>query len=452
MKTRLGSAVMLLALAATAYGQIDVCNFVNCGTDGDLDCAALAAIKPECGETCDTPCTVEIDLTLAIDDDSEWDDPATGDGIYDGTKWAVVFKYASVDIPANVTVTFKNHSSYAPVVWLVQGDVTIDGTLNLDGKPGHPFNANIGASVPGPGGFRGAIGRTAAQGSGGNGPGGAGYIRPGSHGTGGSFAEEGVRGIQGGDPGRIYGNARITPLIGGSGGSSPANGPGSGGAGAGGGAILVASNGTITIAGQVRAQGGVGTNTNFGSNGRRTSGGGSGGAIRLIAHAVNITGQLLACGTAAVNIAEGGCGRIRIESNTLDFTGGSNPTVIRAFPDDPPMRWASGSVPTVRAASLMYTNGNGNVVSVDVPADPRPGSFIPDVEIDTDESAMLTIEATNVPTDSSWIVTARLVPATGQDVEVIAEFSTGDDLASTWTADLPLANGLSAIQVRADRQ
>jgi hypothetical protein len=33
--------------------------------------------------------------------------------------------HASVNIPAGVTVTFKNHASHAPVVWLVQGGVTM---------------------------------------------------------------------------------------------------------------------------------------------------------------------------------------------------------------------------------------------------------------------------------------------------------------------------------------
>ena len=70
----------------------------------------------------------EVDLSLAIPGDALMT-PGTGDGVYDVTRWAVVFKYASIDIPDGVTVTFTNHPSRAPVVWLVDGDVIISGTI-----------------------------------------------------------------------------------------------------------------------------------------------------------------------------------------------------------------------------------------------------------------------------------------------------------------------------------
>jgi hypothetical protein len=108
--------------------------------------------------------------------------------VYDSEKWAVVFKYSSVTIQGGATVTFRNHASRAPVVWLVNGDVTIDGTVSLDGQNSlwAPWLAE-----PGPGGSRGgsgsyAPGATEAAGFGpGGGPisGGVGY--------GGSFASVG---------------------------------------------------------------------------------------------------------------------------------------------------------------------------------------------------------------------------------------------------------------------
>ncbi len=75
---------------------------------------------------------VEIDLWLAAD--ASWDTPSlvAGQGVYDADRWAVVFKYTTIDIPAGVTVTLKNHPSNPPVVWLASGDVTIAGTINLD--------------------------------------------------------------------------------------------------------------------------------------------------------------------------------------------------------------------------------------------------------------------------------------------------------------------------------
>src|SRR6266498_2064736 len=58
-----------------------------------------------------------IDLGQAVT--AAWDANNTanaGKGIYDSNKWAVVFKYSSVTIASNATVTFVNHASRAPVV------------------------------------------------------------------------------------------------------------------------------------------------------------------------------------------------------------------------------------------------------------------------------------------------------------------------------------------------
>ncbi|WP_372845321.1 hypothetical protein [Pontiella sp.] len=94
-----------------------------------------------------------IDLSLATT--GEWDDAGAGNGVYDSNKWAVVFKYSSVVVSNGATLTFANHPSRAPVVWLVSGDVTIDGSLNLNGQSHQtaPVHAE-----PGPGGFRGGAG------------------------------------------------------------------------------------------------------------------------------------------------------------------------------------------------------------------------------------------------------------------------------------------------------
>src|SRR4029077_18821628 len=77
-----------------------------------------------------------IDLSLAVT--GVWSNNNAGNfgkGIYDPDKWAVVFKYSSVNIANGATVTFSNHPTHAPVVWLVSSNVTIDGTLSLDGQP-----------------------------------------------------------------------------------------------------------------------------------------------------------------------------------------------------------------------------------------------------------------------------------------------------------------------------
>ena len=106
---------------------------------GALTAHAQLSIPSDGSDGAFNPTTnVEIDLGLATT--ALWNSPGSGNGVYDTEKWAVVFKYSSVNIPAGVTVTFKNHPSYAPVVWLVQGNVTIAGELNL-GKTGSGCNS-----------------------------------------------------------------------------------------------------------------------------------------------------------------------------------------------------------------------------------------------------------------------------------------------------------------------
>ena len=94
-----------------------------------------------------------------------------GKGIYDPNKWAVVFKYSSVVISNGATLTFSNHPTHAPVVWLVANDVTINGALSLDGQNSTVDAVNL--PEPGPGGFRGGAEFVGGNGRGsGFGPGG----------------------------------------------------------------------------------------------------------------------------------------------------------------------------------------------------------------------------------------------------------------------------------------
>ena len=113
--------------------------------------------------------SIEVDLSQAIPGDALTFSNTGGNqgkGIYDVARWVIVFKYASVNIPAGVTVTFKNHYSYAPVVWLVQGSVTIAGTVSVDGKSGVTGPDSVYPVESGPGGFRGAAAGPAGSGAG----------------------------------------------------------------------------------------------------------------------------------------------------------------------------------------------------------------------------------------------------------------------------------------------
>ena len=142
MKTRLILIAAVFALAARAQALLPI---PSDGSDG--------AFNPTSN--------IEIDLTQAVTGTWSNNNSANaGKGIYDANKWAIVFKYSSVNIPLGVTVTFKNHDTHAPVVWLVSGNVTIAGTVNLNAGP--RISDVIGAltpAEPGPGGFRGVLNR-----------------------------------------------------------------------------------------------------------------------------------------------------------------------------------------------------------------------------------------------------------------------------------------------------
>ena len=109
------------------------------GSDG-----ALRVTKESCVEGVYT-----IDLGQAAT--RLWDStsPRSGKGVYDPEKWAVVFKYTSVQIDEGCMVKFVNHPSNPPVYWLVSGDVDIRGEINLDGDRGQDngLDMDIGPAV-----------------------------------------------------------------------------------------------------------------------------------------------------------------------------------------------------------------------------------------------------------------------------------------------------------------
>jgi hypothetical protein len=185
----------------------------------------------------------------------------------------------------------------------------------------------------------------------------------------------------------IYGNAPITPLIGGSGGGGYNQSQSVVGGGAGGGAILIASSGDLSLNGLIQANGGS------------PYPGGSGGAIRLIANNVAGSGRLHAIGGSSSLLTIGGFGRIRVEAYTIDLTHLSVPLWTSSTPG--PVFPLPGS-PTLRAVS---------VNSVAVPDDPISGILTPDVEIATDQPVTINIEATNVPAGTT--VAVQIVPEHG---------------------------------------
>jgi hypothetical protein len=437
-------AMASLVFVAGAFGQIDV------GSDGSD--GAFAPVS-----------SVTIDLAQA--------DTGPGSGHYDPDRWAVIFNYTSVNIPGGVNVDFSNHPSGAPVVWLVQGDVTIDGAVVLDGE--NQTGSATRPSIPGPGGFRG--GRqyisTQSEGGGGFGPGGADYEYAGNHGSSGSHATLG----EGGSEGPTYGNEQIIPLIGGSGGESHRGSSGFAG-GAGGGAILIAAGGTITVNGQISAAGGHGRFVCCWTY----SGAGSGGAIRLVANEVAGAGQLLAFGGGGGgNGRVGGFGRVRVESNVVSPDLISNPAYSFSTPEldrrclggdldnspcaadgdclgggtcsaaaDVPLLWPPDDSPRL-VATKFVVDPLGSPIDVPIPADPHAELDFPneDISLDSVDDLELHIEAYNVPLD--WVVEVHVTAKSGRSFRVTAEPLVGTQQASTTTATFSMERGFSAVQLRA---
>ncbi len=413
------ASVLLLTLGARAAITVPGAD----GSDGVLNITANTV----------------IDLSQAVTGVWDANNAANaGKGIYDASKWAVVFKYSSVTVATGATVTFTNHPSRAPVVWLVSGNVNIVGTVSVDGQQ---FQIAPALAEPGPGGFRGG---TASYSNGpgasaGFGPGG-GFQQNGNAGTGGSYGTVGGGTVVA----PSYGNPSLVPLIGGSGGSGDPefNNPRQGGGG-GGGAILIACAGSVSIAGEVRSNGGLGGYAQYTGT---DSSGGSGGGIRIVCSDLLSTGKLNTLGGGGW--ANGGLGRIRLErvvnNNTLQIV--PDPSVVPLTAGDTALLWPPTDAPAVKIVSVGGTNA---------PADPRAsfGSAGADVALAQTASTQVVIETTNV--DQASQVQVRVTPRAGANATVtnaaVSTVVSTTPLVVRWTATLPVTVGYSAVQVKVVR-
>jgi hypothetical protein len=373
--------------------------------------------------------TADVTVDLSLAPTAAWDSPGNGNGVYDPDKWAVVFKYDGVTVPAGVTVSFKNHPSGAPVVWLVNGNVTIGGGVNLRGGDyvSNPDNAQAG-----PGGFPGGFGLWSGYHGAGGGYGiGGGYTNT----SGGSYGTQGY-----GNSSPTYGSRRLLPLIGGSGGGGE-TGYDYGGA-AGGGAILLATAGDLTVDGWISSNGGIGSYRSGCCYWYAGSGSGSGGAIRIVAETIAGTGALYAIGRPQQggHYGSSGWGRIRIEAHNAEASWYVDPIATVVAPDDPVLLWPPEGAPEVR------------VVSIDdaaAPADPRP-TFDPgqeDVTIPLADESVIVLETAYVEPDAS--VSVRITPAYGDPFFIDAIQQSGTYEQATWTATAALPTGYFTVQAHA---
>ncbi len=361
-----------------------------------------------------------ITFNLAEAATAPWDTPSPvpGKGVYDEDQWAIVFKFTTIDIAENGSVTFTNHPKNPPVVFLATGDVNIDGAIRLNGEDGRSTAEPNYHAIAGPGGFGGGLTRNGEiQASGGFGPGG------GAQGCGGGY------GGMYSNCGRTYGNAEITPLVGGSGGGGGQFGASSqwGGGAGGGGAILIACSGGITLNGSIEALGGNAVGSYAGC--------GSGGAIRLIANQIDGTGQLRAYGGTYGN-KDGGAGRIRVEALEISLTDPGSPSLISSYATGPVFPPA---FPPVLRASM--------VDSQSLPADPDAGIDTVETQISVPGPTTLLIEAENVPVGLD--VTVYVVPLRGAALTFTSDTPlAGTFESSTTTATITFPPGRSEIQLK----
>lgn len=394
--------LVLLILPAMALGQM---NIPSQGYDGVL--------------------TTSGNMTIDLDTEFEgtWDSNLgqNGNGIYDAEQWAVVYHYDSVNIAAGDTLRFLNHRTTAPVVWLVSGDVTIEGVIDISGKQGRTWSYEL--AEPGPGGFPGGRRPSVNDSGAGFGPGGgalnAGRGGGGGYGTNGQDADASSYG-------RVYGTPELLPLIGGSGGGASYDHQFGGGAG--GGAIFIASSGTIQVNGAILAAGGA-----ISSTYDTTAGCGSGGGIKLVASEISGMGIIDTSGSTLRGY-DGGAGRIRMETQDYNYEGalyGEVSTISDA--GDSPQIW-----PDVADISLRITSING----VQVSEDPDGNLTYPhqDLYLDDVSSVTVDVEALNLPGGAS--VHVVMVRKNGQRVQVEATGS-GNTYTATFTG---VGNGMRALQ------
>src|SRR2546426_1234378 len=307
-----------------------------------------------------------------------------------------ILNYTTFTVLAGVTVSFTPNSANTPVTLLATGDVTITGTLSVNGFPGATSGGNPPSpgGAGGPGGFAGGRGgflNATAPPMGGLGPGGGGITT--GDGLAGTYNVSCA----------CFG---LLPLFGGSGGGGGVGGPGYSGpsGGGGGGAIVIASSTKITVSGSITANGGARASILDGLGSPiRSSGSGSGGAIRLIAP------QIIGGGTvnAAGGFIGGGNGVIRLETFNFGFSGTITPSPSVSFVPGPVT--AASNPALINLPTLVITSVGG----VAVPSNPTGSLTSADVSLPSGTTNPVTVTLTATNTTKEAIFTVRLIPQNG---------------------------------------
>ena len=330
--------------------------------------------------------------------------------------------FTTINIGPGATITFLRNPANTPVYLLASGNVTIDGTIDVSGKPAMALRGGL----PGPGGYAGGMpGVDGGVPGDGLGPGaGLGGSADGTiSGGGGAFGTRGGFGCSSAPPrnGPTYGSQLLMPLVGGSGG-------GGGlvtGGGGGGGALLVAASTKITLNGSIWAYGG--------SAGSASAGGGSGGAVRLLAPMIEGNGSIAVDGNFGANgfgicVNAAGAGRVRCDM--VERTGFN----LTRTPDLAPTPANPAAVPPTPALL-----GDVAPFSID--------QYLPiTIPLNPPSLRLVSIGGIVVPPDAAagYTVTLPLNAAASQPVVVEASgFGASVDV----TLKLTLANGSSPAEI-----
>ena len=365
-----------------------------------------------------------------------------------------IYQYTSVNISNGVTVTFIPNANNSPVTWLVQGDVVINGTVDVSGR----MESGTQGGNGGPGGSRGgnaALSSTSLPGAG-LGPGGGTVgTETNYNGGNGSFATLGERRTNYTGtgyppqfaPGPVYGNQFCLPLLGGSGGSGGRD----VGGGGGGGALLIATSGTLSISGSITARGGRGYYDIPGWGSGGFGGAGSGGAIRLVATTISGSGTLDAGGGSALydiwsdypygagfSFNTAGSGRIRLDGLNIIFNGPTTGAKTSGF--QPII------IPTTNQIANVVIQSIGGVV---VSASPTGVLTTPDAIISAQQSnpVPVVVRCSNLPLNT--LVTVTVKPANGAAVSAVGYNNTGTLASSTATISITMPRGGGIIYATA---
>jgi hypothetical protein len=199
------------------------------------------------------------------------------------------------------------------------------------------------------------------------------------------------------------------------------------GGGAGGGALLIASSTSITINGQINANGGSSDNS------CNCSGGGSGGGLRLAANAISGNGSVNATG-GINNCRNGGGGNIQFEAFQISGVS-SNPAAAQSAP-------GALFLPTVPVSIQVVSVGG-----VNLPTTPSGSFQTPDVVINNNAPVTVAIQTSGIPPGT--VLTLNVFSENGTFQSVQTSPLTGTLQSGTATASVVFQPDLSLSFVKA---